>query len=267
MELRRRRSPAAAALDKCSGVTEATETAVAAVSSPSVPPCAAEEANAQGGSGTCSLAVVATLAAAALRLYKLHEPQTPVYDETHVGRFLSWYHDRAFFFDVHGPLSKLLIYWTAAALGFDGRNSCPYESVTPYAARCDLAPQRLLPALCGVAIVPLTLSTCSQMGLHPTAGALAGWLILTDSLWISLSRLHLNDMVLMLFIALTHQIALGACRLPPAQLPLPAASTTAARLAATGVALGCALQCKYAMALTTMAWLGLQNLWVSKPIG
>jgi dolichyl-phosphate-mannose--protein O-mannosyl transferase len=31
-------------------------------------------------------------------------------------------------------------------------------------------------------------------------------------------------------------------------------------LVATGVSLGCALQCKYAMALTTLGWLGLQNV-------
>ena len=107
-----------------------------------------------------------------MRLYNLHEPQTPVYDETHVGRFLNWYHERAFFFDVvcapralheshacargmrppathttapgrlqHGPLSKLMMHWTATRLGFAGRASCPYESSAPYAARCELAPQ------------------------------------------------------------------------------------------------------------------------------
>ena len=52
--------------------------------------------------------------------------------------------------------------------------------------------------------------------------------------------------------------ALYACEPPP-----PAGvqwRQTVRWLAATGVALGCALQCKYAMALTTLGWLGLQNV-------
>ena len=82
--------------------------------------------------------VLSSLLGCATRLWNLHLPATPVYDETHVGRFLNWYHDRAFFFDLHGPLSKLLIYWTATALGFEGRKSCPYESTQPFVAACSL---------------------------------------------------------------------------------------------------------------------------------
>ena len=196
--------------------------------------------------------VVSSLLGCATRLWNLHLPATPVYDETHVGRFLNWYHDRAFFFDLHGPLSKLLIYWTATALGFEGRKSCPYESTQPYAADCSLAPQRLVPALCGACMVPLTFATCRAMRLAPLAALLCTWLGLVDTLFISLSRVHMNDMVQTLFIALTHLLALRACA-PP---------SSAWWLAATGTALGCALQCKFAMALTTTAWLGLMNLLV-----
>ncbi|KAL3911235.1 MAG: hypothetical protein SGPRY_008771, partial [Prymnesium sp.] len=124
----------------------------------------------------------------------LHEPKTPVFDETHVGRFLNSYSSRAFFFDVHPPLAKLLMLSLSSALGFAGHASCPYESTAPYAASCDLAPQRLLPALCGSAVVPLALLSCGAMGLKPLSGLFAAWLILTDTLWLSLSRLHLNDM-------------------------------------------------------------------------
>ena len=221
--------------------------------------------------GTSAIVIgILTLFASGTRLWNLHLPATPIYDETHVGRFLNWYHDRAFFFDVHGPLAKLLMYWTATALGFDGRASCPYESAQPYAATCSLAPQRLVPALCGAAMVPLTFATCCAMRLHPLAALLCSWLVLIDTLWLGLSRVHLNDMVQMLFIALTHQLALRACEpplLPPRDNDDEAGSTntnhwlgTVVSLTATGFSLGCALQCKFAMALTTLGWLGLQNL-------
>ena len=199
----------------------------------------------------------------ASRLWNLHLPSTPVYDETHVGRFLNWYHERRFFFDVHPPLAKLLMYWTATALGFDGRASCPYDDPSPYVSPCSLAPQRLVPALCGACMVPLTYATCCAMELHPLAALLCSWLVLVDPLWIGLSRIHLNDMVQMLFIALTHLLALYACA-PP--LPNTAREQPRSHLQSigllvgTGVCLGCALQCKFAMALTTVAWLGLQNL-------
>ena len=89
----------------------------------------------------CTLAAsVLTLAGCVSRLWNLHEPATPIYDETHVGRFLNWYHDGAYFFDVHGPLGKLLMYWTATRLGFEGHSSCPYVDPRPYASECSLAP-------------------------------------------------------------------------------------------------------------------------------
>lgn len=215
----------------------------------------------------CSFAVevvpiLLTIAACASRLYRLNHPETPVYDETHVGRFLGWYHDRAFFFDVHGPLAKLSIYWIAVKLGFEGRMSCPYESL-PHNALCDLLPQRLLPALCGAALVPLTYMTCIRMQLRPSAAVLAAWFVLTDNHLIGMARIHLNDAVQLLLISLTHYFALGACAAP---LLMPASLLSWTRLVkelvSAGSCLGLALQSKYAMALTTLGWLGLQNLWV-----
>ena len=41
---------------------------------------------------------VLTLLGCASRLWNLHHPETPIYDETHVGRFLNWYHEGKFFF-------------------------------------------------------------------------------------------------------------------------------------------------------------------------
>ena len=59
-----------------------------------------------------------------------------------------------------------------------------------------LLAKRLLPALCGSAMVPLAILSCSRMGMHPLAAAFAGWLLLLDPLWLCVSRLHLNDMVM-----------------------------------------------------------------------
>ncbi|XP_047741231.1 protein O-mannosyl-transferase 2, partial [Hyalella azteca] len=47
----------------------------------------------------CILAIVT-------RFYKVTEPDHVVWDETHFGKFGSWYINRTFFFDVHPPLGK-----------------------------------------------------------------------------------------------------------------------------------------------------------------
>ncbi|EOD40336.1 hypothetical protein EMIHUDRAFT_222774 [Emiliania huxleyi CCMP1516] len=195
-----------------------------------------------GGDASCLFLL--TLAAGVTRLWRIDLPATPVYDETHVGRFLNWraasavpkrspsnppsqirllarlpprYHQRAYFFDVHPPLAKLAMYRVALALGFRGAASCPYESTEPFAAECDLAPQRLLPALCGTAMVPVAFITARAAGLSRASSLLAAYLVLSDNLFLALSRLHLNDIIL-------------------------------------------ALLCKYGAPLTTLGWLGLQNL-------
>ena len=53
------------------------------------------------------------------------------------------------------------------------------------------------------------------MRTHLLAALLCSWLVLVDTLFLGVSRLHLNDMVQMLFIALTHWLAIHACKPPP----------------------------------------------------
>eukprot|EP00965_Chrysotila_dentata_P118659 3922932-Pleurochrysis_carterae.AAC.1 len=77
------------------------------------------------------------------------------------------YTERAYFFDVHPPLSKLLMLATALAFGYEGRATCPYEKPEPFAANCDLVAQRLLPAICGALLVPLVYATCAACKMHP----------------------------------------------------------------------------------------------------
>ena len=99
------------------------------------------------------------------------------------------------------------------------------------------------------------------MQLRPQAMLLAAWFVLIDTHLVGVSRIHLNDAIQLLLIALTHYFALSATAAPPPPpAPLPPWPRLLRRLGATGLCLGCALQSKYAMALTTLAWLGLQNL-------
>ena len=115
-------------------------------------------------------------------------------------------------------------------------------------------------------MVPVTFATCFAMQLDTLTSILCSWLVLIDTLFIGISRVHLNDVSVLLSVSLTHLLAIYACTQPifGAYEGTEASGGTArsqtAMLAATGIALGCALQCKFAMALTTFAWVGLQNV-------
>ena len=68
------------------------------------------------------LPILASITALALfiRLYRLGQPSSVVFDEVHFGGFASKYINRKFFMDVHPPLAKMLIAGTAWLAGFDG---------------------------------------------------------------------------------------------------------------------------------------------------
>ena len=67
------------------------------------------------------VAVALTAAAAAVRLHRLADPASVVFDEVHFGGHAAHYINRTYFFDIHPPLGKMLLAAAGAAAGFDGR--------------------------------------------------------------------------------------------------------------------------------------------------
>lgn len=97
--LRRRGASPARAAETESELVDTAGTEINGNSNPPVdstaPPQQAEAAAASIGGGLeqrgfMCCAVLLTLAAFASRLWRLDLPATPVYDETHVGRFIVW---------------------------------------------------------------------------------------------------------------------------------------------------------------------------------
>jgi dolichyl-phosphate-mannose-protein mannosyltransferase len=66
------------------------------------------------------LLVFITMVAAAVRLFRIYQPSSVVFDEVHFGGFASKYIKGKFFMDVHPPLAKMLITLAGWLAGFDG---------------------------------------------------------------------------------------------------------------------------------------------------
>lgn len=133
-----------------------------------------------------------TLVAAAVRLFRIYQPSSVVFDEVQYapsfsvlwnwcadscpnsfGGFASKYIKGRFFMDVHPPLAKLLITLAGWLAGFDGEFDFKeigkdyLEPGVPYVA------MRMLPAVLGVLTVPLMFLTLKVTGCQ-TSSALMG---------------------------------------------------------------------------------------------
>lgn len=119
-----------------------------------------------------------TLLAAFVRLYRIHQPSSVVFDEVHFGGFASKYIKGSFFMDVHPPLAKLLLTLAGWLAGFDGEFDFKdigkdyLEPGVPYVA------MRLVPAIMGVMTVPIIFLTLKAAGCRTSAAAMGAGLLI-----------------------------------------------------------------------------------------
>ncbi|KAJ5472537.1 hypothetical protein N7530_006538 [Penicillium desertorum] len=210
------------------------------------------------------LIVLVTLVAAAVRLFRIYQPTSVVFDEVHFGGFASKYIKGKFFMDVHPPLAKLLLTLAGWLAGFDGNFDFKdigkdyLEPGVPYVA------MRMLPAILGVLTVPLMFLTLKVTGCRTSTSLLGAGLVIFDNALVTQSRLILLDSPLIFFTALT---ALAFSCFTNQQELGPAYAFRGPWwfwLVFTGLSLGATLSVKW-VGLFTMAWVGsltALQLWV-----
>lgn len=141
--------------------------------------------------------IFVTVIAAIVRLFRIYQPSSVVFDEVQFvfssppqgplqltiplssfGGFASKYMKGKFFMDVHPPLAKLLLTLAGFMAGFDGNFDFKeigkdyIEPGVPYVA------MRMLPAICGILLVPVMFLTLKAAGCRTmTAGLGAGLII------------------------------------------------------------------------------------------
>lgn len=198
--------------------------------------------------------VIAGLSAMALavRLFRISQPTSVVFDEVHFGGFASKYIKGNFFMDVHPPLAKMLIALVAWLAGFDG--SFDFKEIgkdylepgVPYVA------MRLLPAIMGVLTVPLAYMTLRKSGCKMTSSILGAALVTFDNALVTQSRFILLDSPLVFCTAFTA----FAFTSFDAQFATPFTTLWWTWLTLTGLGLGATLSVKW-VGLFTIAWVGV----------
>ncbi|CAK3793415.1 glycosyltransferase family 39 [Lecanosticta acicola] len=205
-----------------------------------------------------------TLLALFVRLFRIYQPTSVVFDEVHFGGFASKYIKGRFFMDVHPPLAKLLITLAGWLGGFDGEFDFKDIGKDYLEPRVPYVAMRLLPALCGVLAVPCMFLTLRASGCRTITAALGAGLLTFENGFVTQSRFILLDAPLVIFTAMTglswfsfiNQNELG-----PKKAFTPSWWFW---LAATGVCLGATASVKW-VGLFTIAWVGsitALQLWV-----
>ncbi|RMJ17292.1 hypothetical protein BHE90_013521 [Fusarium euwallaceae] len=202
--------------------------------------------------------------ATAVRVYRIYQPTSVVFDEVHFGGFATKYIKGKFFMDVHPPLAKMLIALTGWLAGFDG--SFDFKEIgkdyiepgVPYVA------MRMFPAICGVLLIPCMFLTLKAVGCRTMTAAMGSGLIIFENGLLTQARLILLDSPLVAataftvlsFTCFTNQHELG----PDKAFQL----SWWFWLINTGLGLGITASIKW-VGLFTIAWVGaltLVQLWV-----
>ena len=198
------------------------------------------------------------------------------FDEVHFGKFAGRYIKTRYFVDVHPPLAKLLITAAAFLFGFDGEFDfkdigkwvfsflsvsrppidCTREYVnTPYVA------MRMVPAVLGIATIPLAYLTLRALECKASTALLASLFLTFENGLVTQSRHILLDSPLVFFTALTIFLFVGFCN---EDRNRPFSEHWWTWLVLTGLSLGAVVSCKW-VGLFTIATVGvctILRLWL-----
>lgn len=124
-------------------------------------------------------------------------PLTVVLDEIYYGRFAIDYLKHEYFFDLHPPLGKLLLYLIASLAQLDPAFTFPGNMV-PFPNDSYLV-LRLLPRLAGSALPLVIYALARELGLSRMSAGCIGLLLVFENGLLVLSRFILLDAFILLF--------------------------------------------------------------------
>ncbi|KAI9276779.1 glycosyltransferase family 39 protein [Phascolomyces articulosus] len=192
-----------------------------------------------------------------IRLWKIWQPGSVVFDEVHFGGFASKYINTGFFMDVHPPLAKMLIALVAKLAGFDGafdfkEIGLDYEDANvPYVAI------RTFCAVLGALTIPMAYLTMKKTGHSTMSGLLVALMICYENGLITNNRLILLDPILLFFTSATTLTWVNFCDKDKNYKPFNLQWYF--WLAMTGLNMGLTASCKW-VGLFTIATIGLPTI-------
>ncbi|KAL5604394.1 hypothetical protein BROUX41_002366 [Berkeleyomyces rouxiae] len=208
--------------------------------------------------------ILVTLLAAGVRLFRIYQPDSVVFDEVHFGGFATKYIKGRFFMDVHPPLAKMLIALAGWLAGFKGDFDFKEIGKDYVEPRVPYVAMRLFPAICGILLAPTMFLTIKASGCRTTTAVLGSLAIVFENGLLTQARLILLDSPLMIATAFT---ALSFTSFTNQHEQGPAKAFDLSWwfwLIMTGLGLGITASIKW-VGLFTIAWVGtltLVQLWV-----
>lgn len=227
-------------------------------------------------SGEWKILIAVLLVACSIRLFRISKPNSVVFDEVHFGKFAGKYIRTRYYVDVHPPLAKLLLTLAAWIGGFTGEFDfkeigMAYPDSVPYVL------MRMVPAVLGVLLVPITYLTLRALDCSASTSLLGSILIIFENGLVTQSRHILLDSPLLFFTGLSVMFWVMFCnedKRPQHKAPTvhgakgvvisgPFSRIWWTYLLLTGLSLGAVVSCKW-VGLFTIATIGastIKQLW------
>ena len=171
------------------------------------------------------------------RFWNLQTPDCVVFDEVHFGNFTNWYTLSEFFYDIHPPLGKLVMFLIAnlseykGDIDFEGRYGNSYQNE-------DYIILRITPAFFSSFCAPLIYLTVRFSSFSRTAAFVASFFVIFDTSLLTEQRFILSDGMLHFFTCLFLVMWSYLNCVPPFT------TEWSVWMIITGLALGCACSCK-----------------------
>ncbi|KIM59014.1 glycosyltransferase family 39 protein [Scleroderma citrinum Foug A] len=197
------------------------------------------------------LLVIVLIVATLVRMFRISQPTSVVFDEVHFGKFAGRYIKTRYFVDVHPPLAKLLITAAAFLFGFDGEFD--FKDIGKEFANTPYVAMRMVPAVLGIATIPLAYLTLRALECKASTALLASLFLTFENGLITQSRHILLDSPLVFFTALTIFLFVGFCN---EDRNKPFSEHWWTWLVLTGLSLGAVVSCKW-VGLFTIATVGV----------
>ncbi|KMW66823.1 dolichyl-phosphate-mannose-protein mannosyltransferase, variant [Blastomyces gilchristii SLH14081] len=205
-----------------------------------------------------------TAIAVVVRLFRIYQPTSVVFDEVHFGGFATKYIKGKFFMDVHPPLAKMLIALVGYLAGFRGDFDFKEIGKDYLEPRVPYVAMRMLPAILGIMSIPTMFLTLKAYGCRTSTASMGALLVTFENGLVTQSRFILLDSPLVIFTALT---VLAFTNFTNQHEQGPSRAFGASWwfwLTLTGIFLGATVSVKW-VGLFTIAWVGsltIVQLWV-----
>ena len=134
-----------------------------------------------------------------VRLWIIHHPDGPAFDEVHFGNFTNWYTKSQFFFDIHPTLGKLIMFGIANLSEYDGNLN--FHSTRTYSS-CSYITLRLTPAIFSALCCPLVYLAVRFSGYGYLSAITSATLLIADTSLATEGRFILSDGILHFFCCL-----------------------------------------------------------------